>query len=573
MSHQVLARKWRPRGFDQLVGQEHVVRALTNALAQGRLHHAYLFTGTRGVGKTTLARILAKCLNCTGGKDGGVTPEPCGTCPACREIDGGRFVDLIEIDAASYTGIDNMREVIENAQYAPTAGRYKVYIIDEVHQLSKHAFNAMLKTLEEPPGHVIFILATTDPQKVPVTVLSRCLQFNLKQMPPGQVAGHLKKVLEAEDVPFESGALNLLARAAAGSMRDALSLTDQAIAYGSGHVGEEETRAMLGVIDQAYLLPVLEALTAGDGPRLMREAEELAARGFSFDAALQDMAGLLHQIALAQSVPEAVGEDIPERDRLFALSRQLDPETVQVHYQIATLGRRDLEWAPDEYAGFTMTLLRMLAFTPGEPGPSAKNATPGAGQSGNAPGRPLSSPAARPVPVARAANEPLEHVLPAPALPACGEAAPPSLSTGKGLESDWPGKGLESDWRALAESLPGLVRQLAMQCELVSHAGHGVKLRLPEAQKSLLASFGDKLRDALAEKLGGMIKLDVELVADTRASPAAARAREQASRQSDAEAAIQGDPFIQALVRDCDATVNNIRPLAGQARLTGTDNY
>jgi DNA polymerase-3 subunit gamma/tau len=555
MSHQVLARKWRPRGFSQLVGQEHVVRALTNALAQGRLHHAYLFTGTRGVGKTTLARILAKCLNCTGGKDGGVTPEPCGVCPACQEIDSGRFVDLIEIDAASYTGIDNMREVIENAQYAPTAGRYKVYIIDEVHQLSKHAFNAMLKTLEEPPGHVIFILATTDPQKVPVTVLSRCLQFNLKQMPPIQVSGHLKKVLEAENVPFESGALNLLARAAAGSMRDALSLTDQAIAYGSGQVKEEETRAMLGVIDQAYLLPVLEALAAGDGPRLMVEAGELAARGFSFDAALQDMAGLLHQIALAQSVPEAVGEDIPERDRLFALAHQLNPETVQLHYQIATLGRRDLEWAPDEYAGFTMTLLRMLAFTPGD-APAEKAAPP----------RSTPQPVAKP---ASAAPAP----APASAFRAMAQAANEPVSQPASQPVSQLGQsGFDGDWRRLAESLPGLVRQLAMQCELVSHAGTSLKLRLPEGQKSLLASFGDKLRDVLAEKLGGFVKLDVELVADTLASPAAARAREQAGRQNEAEAAIQADPFIQTLVRECDATVNNIRPLAGQAKLTGTDN-
>ena len=554
MSHQVLARKWRPRGFAQLVGQEHVVRALSNALAQGRLHHAYLFTGTRGVGKTTLARILAKCLNC----ETGVTPEPCGECAACREIDGGRFVDLIEIDAASYTGIDNMREVIENAQYAPTAGRYKVYIIDEVHQLSKHAFNAMLKTLEEPPGHVIFILATTDPQKVPVTVLSRCLQFNLKQMPPGHVAGHLKTVLEAEAVPFEPGALSLLARAAAGSMRDALSLADQAIAYGSGQVREEDTRAMLGVIDQAYLLPVLEALAVADGPRLMAEAGELAARGFSFDAALQDLAGLLHQIALAQTVPEAVAEDVPERDRLFDLARRLDPETVQLHYQIASLGRRDLEWAPDEYAGFSMTLLRMLAFTPGE-GPAGKAAAPAPGTSQAAP-RPASR-AAAPAPApafraqAQAANEPAPSLASAPAPVAAR---------------------FDGDWRRLAESLPGLVRQLAMQCELVAqpaaHAGAHFKLRLPEAQKSLLASFGDKLRDALTDRLGGPVKLDVELVAETGASPAAARAREQADRQGEAEAAIQADPFVQTLVRECDATVGNIRPLATPARRTGTDN-
>ncbi|WP_338069435.1 DNA polymerase III subunit gamma/tau [Parasulfuritortus cantonensis] len=361
MSYQVLARKWRPKSFAELVGQEHVVRALSNALEQGRLHHAYLFTGTRGVGKTTLARILARCLNC----DTGVSSTPCGVCPACRQIEAGRFVDLIEIDAASYTGVDNMREVLENAQYAPTSGRYKVYIIDEVHMLSKSAFNAMLKTLEEPPEHVVFVLATTDPQKVPVTVLSRCLQFNLKQMPPGHVAGHLRRVLESEGIPYEPGALNLLARAAAGSMRDALSLTDQAIAYGSGRIEEQQTRDMLGTVDQAYLFPLLEALADADGPRLMREAEAIAERSLAFDAALQDLALLLQQIALAQTVPEAVAEDVPERTRLFDLAGRIEPETVQLYYQIAAVGRRDLELAPDEYAGFSMTLLRMLAFAPG----------------------------------------------------------------------------------------------------------------------------------------------------------------------------------------------------------------
>ncbi len=543
MSHQVLARKWRPRGFAQMVGQEHVVRALSNALAQGRLHHAYLFTGTRGVGKTTLARILAKCLNC----ETGVTPEPCGACAACREIDGGRFVDLIEIDAASYTGIDNMREVLENAQYAPTAGRYKAYIIDEVHQLSKHAFNAMLKTLEEPPGHVIFILATTDPQKVPVTVLSRCLQFNLKQMPAVQVSGHLRQVLEAEQVPFESGALALLARAAAGSMRDALSLADQAIAYGGGQVREEETRAMLGVVDQAYLLPVLEALAAADGPRLMREADALAARGFSFDAALQDLAGLLHQIALARSVPEAVAEDAPERDRLFALARRLDEETIQVQYQIASLGRRDLEWAPDEHAGFSMTLLRMLAFVPG--GAPATRAEP--------PGEPRIS--AAPAREAAAAKPASPTLLAAIAAANEDQAAPPSPC-------------VDADWRGIAESLPGLARQLAVQCELISRVGSHLRLRLPEPQKHLLGGIGDKLREALTERLGIAVKLDFELATDAAASPAAARAREQVARQDEAEAAIHDDPFIQTLVRECDATVSNIRPLAGNARLTGTGN-
>jgi DNA polymerase III subunit gamma/tau len=564
MSHQVLARKWRPRNFSQLVGQEHVVRALSNALAQGRLHHAYLFTGTRGVGKTTLARILAKCLNCT--HDDHPTAEPCGVCPACTEIDGGRFIDLIEIDAASNTGIDNMRDVIENAQYAPTAGRYKVYIIDEVHMLSKNAFNAMLKTLEEPPGHVIFILATTDPQKVPVTVLSRCLQFNLKQMPPGHISGHLKNVLEAENIPFEPSALSLIARAAAGSMRDALSLTDQAIAYCTGEVKEAETRAMLGVIDQAYLMPILEALAAQDGPRLMAEAAELAARGFSFDAALQDMAAVLHQIALAQSVPEAVSEDTPERERLFQLASQLDPESVQLHYQIATLGRRDLEWAPDEYAGFSMTLLRMLAFAPSNApgdGPAAKapvhttsNATAtqvatAATIPARSPTRPpaaasstlsSSSPPRPPIAIAAAANEPLPDV-------GLNQIVAPPLHAA-----------IASDWRSLAESLPGLVRQLAMQCEQLERSDTVLRLALPESQKALLASVGDKLRAALAEKLGAAFKIEINLTVDTRQSPAAERAREQAMRQSEAEQAIHDDPNVQLLVRECEATLTHIRP-------------
>jgi DNA polymerase-3 subunit gamma/tau len=530
MSHQVLARKWRPRSFDQLVGQEHVVRALSNALTQGRLHHAYLFTGTRGVGKTTLARILAKCLNC----ETGVTAQPCGQCSACSQIDSGRFVDLIELDAASNTGVDNMREILENAQYAPTAGRYKVYIIDEVHMLSKNAFNAMLKTLEEPPGHVIFVLATTDPQKVPVTVLSRCLQFNLKQMPPAQVSAHLKRVLDTEGVPCDSGALHLLARAAAGSMRDALSLTDQAIAYGQGALQEEDVRAMLGVIDQAYLLPILTALADADGPRLLREADELAARGFSSDAALQDLAGLLHQIALAQTVPEAVDEDAPERERLFALAQQMDPETVQLQYQIATLGRRDLEWAPDEYAGFSMTLLRMLAFMPGEPPPGkgVRNED-GRNRITSATGQRSLTASMQTVPSAAvAANESLD--------------------------------GFDGNWRRLAEGLPGLLRQLAMQCELASHDAHSLHLRLAEEHQTLLAGFGDKLRSALAERLGTDVRVRIEVVAQAgAASPAAARARESDARQSEAEAAIRADPFVQTLVRECEASINNIRPLTG----------
>ncbi|QEL54636.1 DNA polymerase III subunit gamma/tau [Chromobacterium paludis] len=360
MSYQVLARKWRPKRFADLVGQEHVVRALSNALKEQRLHHAYLLTGTRGVGKTTIARILAKSLNC----ETGTTAEPCGECQACRQIDAGRYVDLLEIDAASNTGIDNIREVLENAQYAPTMGRFKVYIIDEVHMLSKSAFNAMLKTLEEPPGHVKFILATTDPQKVPVTVLSRCLQFSLRNMTPQQVSSHLAHMLDVEGIHYEAPALALLGRAASGSMRDAQSLLDQAIAYGMGEVKEDGVRAMLGAVDRRYLFSLLQALAAADGPLLMAEADKLAERGISFDAALAELAVLLQQLALAQTVPAALADDEPEREAIFALADAIAPQDVQLYYQIAIHGRKDLALAPDEHAGFNMTLLRMLAFHP-----------------------------------------------------------------------------------------------------------------------------------------------------------------------------------------------------------------
>ncbi len=533
MSYQVLARKWRPKSFAELVGQEHVVRALSNALEQGRLHHAYLFTGTRGVGKTTLARILARCLNC----DTGVSATPCGVCPACQQIDSGRFVDLIEIDAASYTGVDNMREVLENAQYAPTTGRYKVYIIDEVHMLSKSAFNAMLKTLEEPPAHVVFVLATTDPQKVPVTVLSRCLQFNLKQMPPGHVAGHLRKVLDSEGIPYEPGALSLLARAAAGSMRDALSLTDQAIAYGSGTVHEQQTRDMLGTVDQAYLYPLLEALTESDGARLMREAEAIAERSLSFDAALQDLALLLQQIALAQTVPEAVAEDVPERARMFELADRIDPETVQLYYQIATLGRRDLELAPDEYAGFSMTLLRMLAFAPGK--------------------EPAQPPTTRPSPPRAATPGADRPSAPAPDWPSQETRAPsPAASS--------PPAAFNGDWFALSRRLNGGVKMLAAQCELAEHGANLLKLRLPGDKKSLPDSLGDKLRAALRELLGPTMRIEFELGATSGDAPAEIVARHKAVRQSEAEAAIMDDPFVQTLVRDFDATVTNIKPIGEQ---------
>ncbi|WP_259675365.1 DNA polymerase III subunit gamma/tau, partial [Burkholderia pseudomallei] len=367
MTYQVLARKWRPKDFASLVGQEHVVRALTHALDGGRLHHAYLFTGTRGVGKTTLSRIFAKALNC----ETGVTSQPCGVCRACREIDEGRFVDYVEMDAASNRGVDEMAALLERAVYAPVDARFKVYMIDEVHMLTNHAFNAMLKTLEEPPPHVKFILATTDPQKIPVTVLSRCLQFNLKQMPAGHIVSHLERILGEERIAFEPQALRLLARAAQGSMRDALSLTDQAIAYSANEVTETAVSGMLGTLDQTYMVRLLDALAAADGPQILAVADEMALRSLSFSAALQDLASLLHRIAWAQFAPASVLDEWPEAADLRRFAELLSPEQVQLYYQIATVGRGELGLAPDEYAGFTMTLLRMLAFEPATTGGGA----------------------------------------------------------------------------------------------------------------------------------------------------------------------------------------------------------
>jgi DNA polymerase-3 subunit gamma/tau len=360
MSYQVLARKYRPKSFDTLVGQEHVVRALTHALEQQRLHHAYLFTGTRGVGKTTLSRILAKSFNC----ETGITANPCGVCDACIAIDAGRFVDYIEMDAASNRGVDEMASLLEQAIYAPSNARFKVYMIDEVHMLTNHAFNAMLKTLEEPPEHVKFILATTDPQKIPVTVLSRCLQFNLKQMPPGHIVGHLENILGQEHIEFEQPALRLLAQGAHGSMRDALSLTDQAIAYAAGKVSLDAVQGMLGALDQSYLIRLLDALAENDGKALLDVADEMAARSLSYKSALQDLGTLLHQLAIAQMVPAAVADDLPEREQVLRLANVFNKEEVQLFYQIAVHGRNELALAPDEYAGFSMTLLRMLAFRP-----------------------------------------------------------------------------------------------------------------------------------------------------------------------------------------------------------------
>ncbi|WP_308922354.1 DNA polymerase III subunit gamma/tau [Janthinobacterium sp. J1-1] len=402
MSYQVLARKYRPKNFETLVGQEHVVRALTHALHSGRLHHAYLFTGTRGVGKTTLSRILAKSLNCIGPDGtGGITAQPCGQCEACTAIDAGRFVDYIEMDAASNRGVDEMAQLLEQAVYAPSNARFKVYMIDEVHMLTNHAFNSMLKTLEEPPEHVKFILATTDPQKIPVTVLSRCLQFNLKQMPPGHIISHLDNILGQEGIAFEQPALRLLAQGAHGSMRDALSLTDQAIAYAAGEVTLDAVQGMLGALDQSYLVRLLDALAKQDGADLLAVADEMASRSLSYNNALQDLGTLLHRIALAQSVPAAVPQDLPEYADINRLASAFDAQEVQLFYQIAVHGRNELGLAPDEYAGFSMTLLRMLAFRPGMGGAEGLPAAAPASAPVNRPA--AARPAAQPAPPARAA--------------------------------------------------------------------------------------------------------------------------------------------------------------------------
>ncbi|BAN23362.1 DNA polymerase III subunit gamma/tau [Caballeronia insecticola] len=430
MTYQVLARKWRPKSFESLVGQEHVVRALTHALDGGRLHHAYLFTGTRGVGKTTLSRIFAKALNC----ETGVTSKPCGVCRACREIDEGRFVDYVEMDAASNRGVDEMAALLERAVYAPVDARFKVYMIDEVHMLTNHAFNAMLKTLEEPPPHVKFILATTDPQKIPVTVLSRCLQFNLKQMPAGHIVSHLEQILQQEKIAFELQALRLLSRAADGSMRDALSLTDQAIAYSANEVTEEAVRGMLGALDQSYLIRLIDALAAGDGAQVLSIADEMALRSLSFSTALQDLASLLHRIGWAQFAPASVLDEWPEAADIRRFADMLSAEQVQLFYQIATVGRSELGLAPDEYAGFTMTLLRMLAFEPAG----------GPGGGGVAVGAPSGAKAARSAALAGAMAERAVAPVPASAAKAAAPAPEIEVKTAKVIvETPAPAKPAE----------------------------------------------------------------------------------------------------------------------------------
>ncbi len=574
MAHQVLARKWRPRDFSTLVGQDHVVRALSHALRTGRLHHAYLFTGTRGVGKTTIARILAKSLNC----ETGITDAPCGVCRSCTEIDGGRFPDYLEMDAASNRGVDEMAQLLEAAVYSPVSGRYKVYVIDEVHMLSTHAFNAMLKTLEEPPAHVVFILATTDPQKVPVTVLSRCLQFGLKNMPPVAVADHLARILAAEQVEFDGAALALIGKSAAGSMRDALSLLDQAIAFGGGSVREDAVREMLGVVDAGWITRLMDAVLAGDGPALVAAADDMAAAGAPFARVLDELAVWLQRVALCAA--GAAGEE--EADwRPYAA--QMAPEDLQVYYQIVIHGARDLSLAPDEQIGFTMTLLRLLAFRPdtagagGAPAPSAAPARPPA---------PLPMPASVARPTARAVagaplpDRPASTSVPPRSTPS-RPAAPgaPSSSAGivprdppqasaPSLPEGEPSRGataaFDGDWPALAPRvrLGGLAQQFLEQSELVHHEGLLFRVRVPIRPLADPNTVG-KVREGLTALFGAPVRLTVEVgqIGGTTAAQAAQEQRGQ--RLADARQSLEQDPFVRSLIDDFGGRIvpDSIRPV------------
>jgi DNA polymerase-3 subunit gamma/tau len=536
MTYQVLARKWRPRAFEEIVGQPHVVTALVNALESKRLHHAYLFTGTRGTGKTTLARILAKALNC----ETGITSKPCNKCRACVEIDAGRFVDLLEVDAATNTKVDEMRDLLDTAQYMPVAGRFKVYIIDEVHMLSKHAFNSMLKTLEEPPEHVKFILATTDPQRLPVTVLSRCLQFNLKPLASGLIAGHLKHVLDAEKIPYEEGALLQLGKAAAGSLRDSLSLLDQAIAHGAGKVTAAQVAEMLGSLGGDLLWPLLECVVQGDGPGTVREAERIASRSVSLDGALEEIAAILHRVALAQA-GVAPADDDADAARISALAARLEAGQVQVMYQVALLARRDLPLAPDEFAGFSMALLRMLAFLKPGDAPRVRDASAAPAKQ---PAAKIARPAAS-APPARGASAATAHETPAP--------------------SSMPAVAFDGDWAGFVEKLglTGMAGMVARHGELASFENGHLELVVPESHRMYAErAYQDKLKAALAPHLGANLRLTVRVGGTSGNSIAARKSQEMAERQAGAAEAIEDDPFVRDLVRDLGAEVvsSSIRP-------------
>ena len=527
MSYTALARKWRPRRFGDLVGQEHVVKALSNALADNRVHHAFLFSGTRGVGKTTIARILAKCLNC----ETGVTAEPCGKCAACRAIDEGRFVDLIEVDAASRTKVDDTRELLENVQYTPAAGRYKVYLIDEVHMLSQHSFNALLKTLEEPPPHVKFLLATTDPQRLPVTVLSRCLQFNLKRLPVASIAARMAEILAAESVPAEAAALTALARAADGSLRDGLSLLDQLIAFGGGAVTAAAAREMLGTIDRDRVAAIADAIATGEAAQVIEAARALEEWAPDYGAVLDELAGVLVCTALKQAIPDYDLAERADAALIERLASSISPDDVQLYYQTAIIGRRDLPLAPDPRTGFDMVLLRMLAFRYGAaarpataPRQTARLATGS--------GAPAPAPAAAAAPTA----------VPAPAV-----ALSPSA---------WPQIAAELD-------ITGPARQLAANCAFLARQGNVVKLGLDARHEPMRTKTQeDRVAQALSRRLGEDLRIEIEIVEGPTATLAADRERRSADELEAARATLAGDPAVRALQERFGATLHpdTVRP-------------
>jgi DNA polymerase-3 subunit gamma/tau len=556
MSYQVLARKWRPRRFGDLVGQGHVVRALVNALDHDRLHHAFLFTGTRGVGKTTIARILAKSLNC----ESGVSSQPCGQCRACVEVDEGRFVDLIEVDAASRTKVDDTRELLDNVQYAPTRGRYKVYLIDEVHMLSGHSFNALLKTLEEPPPHVKFLLATTDPQKLPVTVLSRCLQFSLKRLQPEQIAAQLEKILQAEALSYDTASLKLLARSADGSMRDSLSLLDQAIAFGGGKVTEGDVREMLGSIDQKLVVRLLDALAGGDAAAVLRVVADAAETHGDYDTLLQDLLLALHRVSLAQVAPEVLEALGEERAHYDALARAITPEDVQLYYQIGLMGRRDLSLAPEARSGLEMVLLRMLAFRP--VATPADDATP-TSRAGGGSSRER-SPGVVPAP-ATGVTVPAVAPRVAPAVVAATVAPPPAPAVPATSGADVSAPGNAEDWAAWVArlKLTGLTRELAQNSALDRWVDDQLHLTLDAACAHLLSKEREQaLREALEAGLGRVIGLRIRVGSPQIATPAKEKVRVQEERQQAAAAAIAADPNVRVLQETFNARVSpgSIRP-------------
>ena len=529
MSYQVLARKWRPRNFSEMVGQEHVLRALINALDNDRLHHAFLFTGTRGVGKTTIARILAKSLNC----EKGVSSTPCGQCSACTEIDAGRFIDLIEVDAASRTKVDETRELLDNVQYTPSRGRYKVYLIDEVHMFSNHSFNALLKTLEEPPPHVKFLLATTDPQKLPATILSRCLQFNLKRLPLALIAQHLGRILTAEGIAQDPVALTLLARGADGSVRDALSLLDQAIAFGSGKVQADDVRSMLGTIEQTHIHDLITTLADGAAAALLARIGQLAEFTPDFAGVLGELLSTLQRVAVAQAVPDALDDSYSDREQILQHAQRIAAEDLQLFYQIGLIGRRDLPLAPDARGGFEMVMLRMLAFRPAPSGAVMINSA------ASRPGSAGAKPAAPPQTVAAvpAASQP--KAAPAPA------------------QNDWAGI-------VAALNLRGIAQQLAANCALQKRDVDSIHLTLDAAHSQLHSKQQEeRLQQALQDHFGTPLRLILQVGAPDNETPAQRAAREAAERQQAAQQAIEQDPSVRALQEAFNARIqpDTVRPV------------